>query len=516
MAGQAIAQVLLQEVEDAGFLWLVRRHSIGFPNLRLRDVVALDERVDAHIDALRVAGEVGWVRTCEALEQAEAGALFACSVLAIEVGKLQRFADMFIGSADADRTPPNDARSDRLRDAIGALCWSTRDAATQLTDRLKRVDDPLLRALGIAAYGSRRNDPGPALAHALSDPSPLVRARAYRTTGQLGRADLSPSFAPASPTPTPNAASGPPGPPRAWAPPSRSTPSPISPGTTSPAPTARSTSCSAASTCLQANAWLREFAKLPGRQRDLIRATGVIGDPLYIPWLIEHMADNATARLAGEAFSMITGLDLAYRDLDRRPPADFHSGPNDDPADENVALDEDENLPWPDPARIGPWWTANRARFSPGTAYFLGDAESLGRLAGGAVRCLPAPAPRRGAGTRHPPARQGDVRSTRPRPAAAAVDRPRARTGIGRPDHEWSVSKMKVPTGQVRKGHSFRSGSGGRQAPYWLAQQIAEVSAGLHRSNGQRWRWRARFDGSGPQLTWADPEHGAKRPAEAR
>jgi uncharacterized protein (TIGR02270 family) len=127
---------------------------------------------------------------------------------------------------------------------------------------------------------------------------------------------------------------------------------------------------------LQANAWLREFAKLPGRQRDLIRATGVIGDPLYIPWLIEHMADNATARLAGEAFSMITGLDLAYRDLDRRPPADFHSGPNDDPADENVALDEDENLPWPDPARIGPWWTANRARFSPGTAYFLGAPKA--------------------------------------------------------------------------------------------------------------------------------------------
>ena len=102
-----------------------------------------------------------------------------------------------------------------------------------------------------------------------------------------------------------------------------------------------------------ANAWLREFAKLPGRQRDLIRATGVIGDPLYIPWLIERMAAPDTARLAGEVFSMITGLDLAYRDLDRKPPRDFESGPNDDPADENVALDEDDNLPWPDPARVG-------------------------------------------------------------------------------------------------------------------------------------------------------------------
>jgi uncharacterized protein (TIGR02270 family) len=126
----------------------------------------------------------------------------------------------------------------------------------------------------------------------------------------------------------------------------------------------------------QANAWLRDFAKLPDRQRSVMRATGVIGDPRYVPWLIERMADPATARLAGESFSMITGLDLAYRDLDRRPPADFQSGPNDDPADENVALDEDENLPWPDPARIGAWWTANRSRFATGTAYFLGTPKA--------------------------------------------------------------------------------------------------------------------------------------------
>jgi uncharacterized protein (TIGR02270 family) len=122
----------------------------------------------------------------------------------------------------------------------------------------------------------------------------------------------------------------------------------------------------------EANAWLRGFARLPDRKRDLIRATAIVGDPLYLPWLIEQMADPATARIAGESFSTITGVDLAYRDLDLRPPADFQSGPNDDPADENVALDEDDNLPWPDPAQIGEWWAANRARFSTGTAYFLG------------------------------------------------------------------------------------------------------------------------------------------------
>jgi len=121
-----------------------------------------------------------------------------------------------------------------------------------------------------------------------------------------------------------------------------------------------------------ANSWLREFARLPERQRDLIRAIGVIGDPLFIPWLIERMAEPPIARLAGEAFSTITGLYLAQAALERRAPDDAQSGPNDDPADEDVAVDPDENHPWPDPVGIGHWWIANRERFTQGAAYFLG------------------------------------------------------------------------------------------------------------------------------------------------
>ncbi len=208
----------------------------------------------------------------------------------------------------------------------------------------------------------------------LTDHSP--RARAYRTTGQLGRADLMAHLRAGLTDPDPECRFW-----SAWA--------AARMGATEPLDTLADIAWNnlpRADRALdlllrrldvpQANAWLREFAKLPDRKRSLIRATGVVGDPLYIPWLIEHMAEPATARLAGESFSMITGLDLAYRDLDRRPPADFQSGPNDDPEDENVALDEDENLPWPDPERIGQWWTANRSRFSVGTPYFLGAPKA--------------------------------------------------------------------------------------------------------------------------------------------
>jgi len=135
----------------------------------------------------------------------------------------------------------------------------------------------------------------------------------------------------------------------------------------------------------QGNAWLSAYARdLPDRRRSLVRATGILGDPLYIPWLIARMEEPDISRVAGEAVAMITGLDIAYLDLDRDPPEGFEAGPNDDPADENVALDEDEWLPWPDPQKIGAWWGRNATRFPAGTAFFLGQpkhsADWLGAL----------------------------------------------------------------------------------------------------------------------------------------
>jgi uncharacterized protein (TIGR02270 family) len=270
--------------------------------------------------------------------------------------------------------------------------------------------EPSWRAIAIAALGARRNNPGPTLASVLDDPCGLVRARAYRTAGQLGRADLMAQLHLGLTDDDPEC--------RFW--------SAWAAGRMGAGDGALRVLADIAWNNLpradraldlllrrldlpQANAWLREFARIPGRQRAVIRAAGVIGDPLYIPWLIERMNTLETARPAGEAFSMITGVDLAYRDLDRRPLPDFQSGPNDDPADENVALDQDDRLPWPDPARIGQWWTANRTRFTAGTGVISWRSEGDGRLADSLVRCVPTPAPCRGTRTCHPTARPSNV-----------------------------------------------------------------------------------------------------------
>jgi uncharacterized protein (TIGR02270 family) len=121
-----------------------------------------------------------------------------------------------------------------------------------------------------------------------------------------------------------------------------------------------------------AHSVLQELARDPENLRWLIQGSGIGGDPTYVPWLIQHMANDRTARLAGEAFSLIVGTDLALLDLERKPPENFESSPSDDPDDPNVEMDADDGLPWPDPEQISRWWAANAGRFRPGSRYFMG------------------------------------------------------------------------------------------------------------------------------------------------
>jgi uncharacterized protein (TIGR02270 family) len=122
----------------------------------------------------------------------------------------------------------------------------------------------------------------------------------------------------------------------------------------------------------QAHELLRTLAQEPAQIRWLIKGAGIAGDPIYVSWLIKHMSNDTLARLAGESFTLITGADLAALDLERKPPEHFESGPNDNPNDSNVEMDEDDGLPWPDIERIERWWAQNSSRFAPGQRFFVG------------------------------------------------------------------------------------------------------------------------------------------------
>jgi uncharacterized protein (TIGR02270 family) len=114
-----------------------------------------------------------------------------------------------------------------------------------------------------------------------------------------------------------------------------------------------------------------------GHERAVILGAGVAGDPKYLPWLLGLIRTPASARLAGEAFSTITGLDL-FQGFDQPRPEDFASGPSDNPQDEDVDLDPDEHLPWPDADKVERWWAGRPATLLPEQRYFLGKPPTPG------------------------------------------------------------------------------------------------------------------------------------------
>jgi hypothetical protein len=67
------------------------------------------------------------------------------------------------------------------------------------------------------------------------------------------------------------------------------------------------------------------------------------------------------AQLAVETVTFITGIDLAYQDLDRKLPEAIQAGPHRRPKDENVEMDPDDNLPWLERTLVQKWRDKNRS-----------------------------------------------------------------------------------------------------------------------------------------------------------
>lgn len=126
----------------------------------------------------------------------------------------------------------------------------------------------------------------------------------------------------------------------------------------------------------QGREWISTLAKNSVNARAVISATGVLGDPHAVNWLISKMPDPALARLAGEAFTLITGIDLEKLGLTLATAKPELAIPTDDPKDPFVGLDEDEHLPWPDAEKIAALWRSHGQHFLVGRRYLLGKPIS--------------------------------------------------------------------------------------------------------------------------------------------
>jgi uncharacterized protein (TIGR02270 family) len=357
-----VADVLRQHAEDAAILLAARSNLIRAPHVRIRHLRRFDDRLEAHLDGLRIAGEDAWSVSQAALERPSPGAVFAVTVQAIECQRWDRLETIFalLGAECEARTG-----------LFSALGWLKPERLRGVVAELLSSKDQLKRLTGVVACAMHRVDPGINSARRFEDPACAVRARVWRTAGELGKNELISSAAAAMADEDTSC--------QFWAAWSavlmghkRSALGRLTEFGSTPNPF-RARALQLAIQAMNVEGARSLLAQDSAGARTRIRGAGIAGDPGYIPWLIGLMADDARARLAGESFSLITGLDLAWLDLDRKPPENFESGPNDDPNDPNVDMDEDDGLPWPDQAKIQSWWQANSHRFQSGVRYFMGE-----------------------------------------------------------------------------------------------------------------------------------------------
>lgn len=359
-----VPEIVEQHLEDALMLHATRTALTSAPHAKLLQLRRFDDRLAAHLDGLSIAGECAWAGCEAALESPSASALFLATVRSIEDQRDDRLERLL-------------TLAQSLPECRGGLTaafgWLERDKLRGVVARLLGSTDTDRRLAGIAASSVHRVDPGIVGARRLEDPDPAVRARSLRAAGELGKHDLVSTIAAAVGDADPACQFW-----AAW--------SAVLLGDRGTAleylqalamtdgllqPRAFQLALQAISS-VQARALLQQISKDQTHVRKLIHGAGLSGDPTYVPWLIGHMADDKLARLAGEAFSMITGADLALLDLERNPPETIEAGPNDDPEDDNVDMDADEDLPWCDQKLVQAWWTQHGPRFTQGVRHFCG------------------------------------------------------------------------------------------------------------------------------------------------
>ena len=166
-----------EHFEEAASISVARVGLSKAPDVTLAQLGRSDDRLAAHLDGLSVAGEHAWPFCEAALAAPSAGGLFTAAVRAIEERKRDRLDRVItvIDGASAKLVPECCRRS---AGSSGNNCRGL--------SRISSVRRTPRDGWGIAACAMHRVDPGLVPARRILDPRPLVRARALRTAGEIG------------------------------------------------------------------------------------------------------------------------------------------------------------------------------------------------------------------------------------------------------------------------------------------------------------------------------------------
>lgn len=360
--------------DEASFLWVLRSIVVNQPDYYSADLLELDARIDAKVNALMTAPEDAWNICANAMSIQQTGELFTAATIAfrsLEVMKIQEVVEVGMQSKEA------------FIGLAGALAWLPGRLCHSWIKKFLTSKDLHHKYLAVTVCSLRREDPREYLTNIIQREDCIAHkplyARSLRLIGELKRVDLAPAVRVALQSKEPEILF--------WA-----TWSSIVLGNKSLIENLkpfvltdnayRARAIELAFRVLPIDAareWINELAKKPQQIRQVIQASAILGDPHAINWLISQMRVPTLMRLAGEAFSTITGIGLEEHklaleelpQLDDQLPA---AATNDELQDGDLGLGDDDRLPFPSADKIAAVWQRYQQRFIPGRRYFMGQA----------------------------------------------------------------------------------------------------------------------------------------------
>jgi uncharacterized protein (TIGR02270 family) len=353
-----------QQAMDTAALWHLHAIAVDQPDYRPDDLTQLEHRIDNRLNALMHHPDLGWDVCEQALEWEQGGESFAAAMIAFHRDDSAHITQALEAGFTSHET---------FRGLASALSWLPEERSSDWTQTFMASRDLDHQHLALASCEIRAQDPGQELTRLLQRDDcrahTALFARCLRLAGVFKHAELAPGIDAAIGADDEGV--------RFWAIWSSlllglDRTADLKPYVLTANPWQRHAVQLAFRVLAPETAkeWIDELAQNATHVRHVLKAIMTLGDPDAMPWLIEAMQKPLLARLAGEAFSTLTGCDLTLEGLAvARPPASIDPLDDQDP---DVIL-EDDKLPWPDPDVVADTWKRAASHYRPGERYFLGQ-----------------------------------------------------------------------------------------------------------------------------------------------
>jgi uncharacterized protein (TIGR02270 family) len=357
-----LAGILEDHLDEVLFLFRQRCLALEALDLGVTHLAEIEERLDAHVDGLRVGRDSAWELCSPLLTAADPGSIFAAAALALASGN-----DEYMDEVEK-------AVQGASADSREGLLWAWRLAqhpgAVERLRAWSASNDETLQAAAVDALSFRKIDPGEARERGLAGTNPIWLCASARASGRLRSLDSTARVRALLEAPDPAVACA-----------ALEALAVLDPETARGAARARLDAGGpvsvTAALILGALGDARDIAALersaaaeePALSRAGFLALGNLGYGRTVATLLELLGEDRRGKVAGATLRRILGP---------RPPwASLAPG-----AEQEEAADwlpEDDLPAWqPEPLRA--WWASSGHEFEAGVRYYAGAATEAGRL----------------------------------------------------------------------------------------------------------------------------------------